>query len=151
MAGRTRKRVEKETETDLVGIRDAILDAVRKQYNKHAQAIQEVQGESEQNIVNINFKVKIDGSEAETTVATTISYSARVAETLVAHLADPNQPEFEYIGPGADESEGGEAGDPDPGADGEGGGAPTESPRRGGRRKKGEEVAAGNGESATEA
>lgn len=99
MSGKTKKRNAKKELTAGVdsSLHAAIVDGVAKMLKKHGAEIRELLSESEQNMASISFPVKIDGSEAETTIKTGITFSSRVSDSVTARLDDPNQGKWEEI------------------------------------------------------
>lgn len=103
MSGKTRKKTAKPKTSSESGIHSAIVDSVEKLLKLHGGEIRTMREESEQNIANIAFSVKIDGSEAETTVKTQIRFSSSVTDSVTARLDDPNQNSFDFIKSAADD------------------------------------------------
>lgn len=99
MSGKTKKRNAKTpiNEGTDASMHEAILDGVRKMLRKHSAGIRQLINESEQNMASISFPVKIDGSEAETTIRTGITFSSRVSDSVTSRLDDPNQGTWQEI------------------------------------------------------
>lgn len=101
MAGRSRKRLPK-TGASESNIKKSILEAVAILYERHGEEIKEVREESEQQIVNVAFGIKIDCSDAEPTVKTQIRFAAHVTDSVTARLDNPNQGKFTFLDPDAE-------------------------------------------------
>lgn len=138
MGGRTRKKLAKP-EVTRPNVQRAILKGVETLYHKHGDEIAQIQAESEQNMINVAFSVKIDCSEAEPIVKVGIRIPSTITDSMTARLEDENQGGFEFLAEvddaGTDEDE-----DVD---DGE-----AEKPNRSHKKKKADvesevEVAAG--------
>ena len=99
MSGKTKKKNAKKplTEGTDAAMHEAIIDGVRKMLKKHGGEIRQLIGESEQNMASISFPVKIDGSEAETTIKTGIRFASTVSDSVTSRLDDPNQGTWEEI------------------------------------------------------
>lgn len=109
MAGRTRKKTEKPT-VARPNIQKAILKSVEKLYGLHGAEIEEIQNESEQRIISFGFSIRIDCSEAEPIVKTSIRIPSTITDSTTARLEDENQGGFQFLSEvdGTDESEGDE-------------------------------------------
>lgn len=99
MSGKTKKRNAKASinEGTDSAMHETIIDGVRKMLKKHGPEIRTLIDESEQNMASISFPVKIDGSEAEITIKTGITFSSRVSDSVTSRLDDPNQGKWEEI------------------------------------------------------
>jgi hypothetical protein len=96
MGGRTRKKLDKP-EVSRPNIMRAILKGVEMLYHKHSEEIAEVQAQSEQNMINVAFGVKIDCSEAEPIVKVGIKFTATVTDSMTARLESDTQGGFEFL------------------------------------------------------
>lgn len=72
-------------------IREAITKAVDELFNEHSGEISQVLDEAEDKGMAVNFAVKIDCSESEPMVTTSIRFSQSVTDKRVARLDDPRQ------------------------------------------------------------
>lgn len=70
----------------------AIQEDVGALYQQHEGEIRKVMDEAEKPIVTVGFQVKIDLSESEPIVETTIRFSQVVTDRRVRKLDDPTQP-----------------------------------------------------------
>lgn len=96
MGGRTRKKLAKP-EVTRPNVQRAILKGVETLYHKHGDEIAEIQAESEQNMINVAFSVKIDCSEAEPIVKVGIRIPSTITDSMTARLEDENQGGFEFL------------------------------------------------------
>lgn len=130
MGGRTRKKLAKP-EVTRPNVQRAILKGVETLYHKHGDEIAEIQAQSEQNMINVAFGVKIDCSEAEPIVKVSIRIPSTITDSMTARLEDENQGGFEFL---AEVDDGGMEGDDESEAeeadDGEG------APKKRGRKSK---------------
>lgn len=78
-------------------VQRAILKGVETLYHKHGDEIAEIQAESEQNMINVAFSVKIDCSEAEPIVKVGIRIPSTITDSMTARLEDENQGGFEFL------------------------------------------------------
>lgn len=128
MGGRTRKKLAKP-EVTRPNVQRAILKGVETLYHKHGDEIAEIQGESEQNMINVAFSVKIDCSEAEPIVKVGIRIPSTITDSMTARLEDENQGGFEFL------AEVDDAGTDDEEAEGDEDGE-AEKPKRSHKKKK---------------
>jgi hypothetical protein len=96
MGGITRKKLAKP-EVTRPNVQRAILKGVETLYQKHGGEIAEIQAESEQNMINVAFSVKIDCSEAEPIVKVGIRIPSTITDSMTARLEDENQGGFEFL------------------------------------------------------
>lgn len=106
MGGRTRKKLA-NPEVTRPNVQRAILKGVETLYHKHGNEIAKIQAESEQNIINVGFSVKIDCSEAEPIVKVGIRIPSTITDSITARLEDENQGGFEFLAEvdGSDDAE----------------------------------------------
>lgn len=105
MAGRTRKKTKKAVKP--TGWVDAICEGVHRLLVNHAEEIEKVKNESEQNIVSIGLSSVMDGSEAQTVIKTKLKFVQAVTDTVTIRLDDPNQGSFEFVEKGGSTSDSG--------------------------------------------
>lgn len=93
---------------------NCVVAAVHKLWARHASEIKQVREESEQNMVNVAFGIKIDCSEAEPTVKTQLKFVSSVTDSVTARLDDANQGRFEFLEPSPSENTNNESEDDAP-------------------------------------
>lgn len=81
--------------TVLAGIRQAV-DAL---YRRHAQELDRIRGESEQDKITVSFAAEIDCSEGAPSLKVSIRYSQTYTDNVVSRLPEPGQEVFEFMTP----------------------------------------------------
>lgn len=97
MGGRTRKKTPKKAVSKNSAFIEPIVESVRKLLDKHADEIKGVMAESEQNIISIGMSAKIDGSEAETSIKTSLKFVQSVTDSITTRIDDENQGKFTFV------------------------------------------------------
>lgn len=97
MAGKTRKKTPKKNIDKNSAFIDPIVESVRRLLVKHADEIRQVMSESEQNVISIGMSAKIDGSEADTSIKTSLKFVQSVTDSITTRVDDANQGKFTFV------------------------------------------------------
>lgn len=97
MSGKTRKKTPKKAIERRSAFIEPIVESIRKLLEKHSDEIQQVMGESEQNIISIGMSAKIDGSEAETSIKTSLKFVQSVTDSITTRVEDGSQGKFTFV------------------------------------------------------
>lgn len=97
MAGKTRKKTPKKNIDKNSTFIDPIVESVRRLLVKHADEIRQVMSESEQNVISIGMSAKIDGSEADTSIKTSLKFVQSVTDSITTRVDDANQGKFSFV------------------------------------------------------
>lgn len=94
MATKRKNQAARKSKEDMISPEtlEAIQEDVGELYKEHEAEIRQVMDESEKPVVVVGFGVKIDLSESEPIVETSIRFSQTVTDRRVRKLDDPKQP-----------------------------------------------------------
>ncbi len=76
-----------------------ILQAVNTLYRRHAQELDRIRAESEQDRITLTFPVEIDCTETTPSLKVGISYKQSYTDNVVSQLPEPGQEVFDFMTP----------------------------------------------------
>lgn len=76
-----------------------IVQAVNTLYRRHAQELDRIRSESEQDRITLTFPVEIDCTETTPSLKVGISYKQSYTDNVVSQLPEPGQEVFDFMTP----------------------------------------------------